>query len=65
MTPTVTAGVPAAENQRVWILLTLGVAWLVLSVAAAVLLGRSVRIADERSPGTGVQRPLTTAALVP
>ena len=42
----------------------LGVAWLVLSVAAAVLLGRSVRLADERSPGTGVQRPLPTAALL-
>ena len=57
-------GVPTAEDGRVWILLTLAVAWLVLSVAVAMLLGRSVRVADERSAGTGVHRPLTTAALL-
>jgi hypothetical protein len=35
--------------------------WAVLSVLAAVVLGRVIRLADRRSPGTGV--PLTTADL--
>jgi hypothetical protein len=37
------------------------VAWVLVAAAVAVVLGRSVRMADERSPGTGVDRPLTTA----
>ena len=35
--------------------------WAVLAVLAAVVLGRGIRLADRRSPGTGVA--LTTADL--
>jgi hypothetical protein len=38
-------------------------AWLLVAAVVAVVLGRSVRMADERSFGTGVDRPLTTADL--
>jgi hypothetical protein len=34
-------------------------AWVVVAVAFGVVLGRGVRLADERTPGTGVERPLT------
>lgn len=37
------------------------VAWLVVSVALALLIGRGIRLADRRSPGTGAA--LTTADL--
>jgi hypothetical protein len=37
------------------------VAWVLVAGLVAVVLGRAVRMADERSPGTGVDRPLTTA----
>jgi hypothetical protein len=39
------------------------IAWVLVALAVAVVLGRAVRMADERSPGTGVERPLTTADL--
>jgi hypothetical protein len=47
----------------VWLLWIVGglVGWLVVATLLAVLLGRGIRIADRRSPGTGV--PLTTADL--
>jgi hypothetical protein len=38
-------------------------AWVLVAAVVAVVLGRAVRMADERSPGTGVDRPLTTADL--
>jgi hypothetical protein len=39
------------------------VAWVLVAAIVAVVLGRSIRIADERSIGTAVNRPLTTADL--
>jgi hypothetical protein len=47
----------------VWLLWIVGglVGWLVVATLLAVLLGRGIRMADRRSPGTGV--PLTTADL--
>jgi hypothetical protein len=47
----------------VWWIWGLGVlaVWLVVATALALLLGRSIRLADRRSPGTGVA--LTTADL--
>jgi hypothetical protein len=47
----------------VWWLWVLGglVGWLVVATLLALLLGRGIRMADRRSPGTGV--PLTTADL--
>jgi hypothetical protein len=44
----------------VWVLGGL-VGWLVVATLLALLLGRGIRMADRRSPGTGV--PLTTADL--
>ncbi|MGY1698655.1 hypothetical protein [Geodermatophilus sp. SYSU D00766] len=37
-------------------------AWVVVAVVFGVVLGRGIRLADERSPGTGVERPLTAGA---
>ena len=45
-----------------WIVGVLAV-WSVAGLALAVVVGRGVRLADERSPGTGVAAPLTTADL--
>lgn len=45
-----------------WIVGGLAV-WVVVAVALGVVLGRGIRLADRNSPGTGVDRPLTTAAL--
>ena len=39
-------------------------AWFVVALAVGVVMGRGVRLADERSPGTGAGRPLTPAALL-
>ncbi|MGY1831703.1 hypothetical protein ACI8AA_14925 [Geodermatophilus sp. SYSU D01180] len=38
-------------------------AWVVVAVALGVVLGRGIRLADRRSPGTGVEEPLTPALL--
>ena len=46
------------------LLLAVGLAWVPLSLIAGVVIGRSVRLADERFPGRGAQRPLTPAAFV-
>lgn len=35
-------------------------AWLSIGLLVAVGVGRSIRLADERSPGTGVPAVLTT-----
>ncbi|SNS90970.1 hypothetical protein SAMN04488107_4271 [Geodermatophilus saharensis] len=40
-------------------------AWVVVAVVFGVVLGRGIRLADERSPGTGVERPLTAGAARP
>jgi hypothetical protein len=45
-----------------WILGVLAV-WTVGGLGLALVIGRAVRIADERTPGTGVAAPLTTADL--
>ena len=45
-----------------WILGVLAV-WSVVGLGLAVLIGRGIRLADERSPDTGVTAPLTTADL--
>ena len=37
------------------------VAWVLVAFVVAMVIGRVVRTADERSIGTGVERPLTTA----
>jgi hypothetical protein len=37
------------------------VAWVLVAFLVAMVIGRVVRTADERSIGTGVERPLTTA----
>jgi hypothetical protein len=48
----------------VWTWIVGGLAvWVVVAVALGVVLGRGIRLADRNSPGTGVDRPLTTAAL--
>ncbi len=36
--------------------------WVLLAVGLGIVLGRSIRLADLDSPGTGVDRPLTTEA---
>jgi hypothetical protein len=46
----------------VWVVVGL-VAWTVLAGLLAVVIGRSIRLADSRSPGTGVASVLTTADL--
>jgi hypothetical protein len=45
-----------------WILVGLAV-WLAFAFVVAVFVGRGIRLADERSPGTGVGTVLTTAHL--
>jgi hypothetical protein len=47
----------------VWALWVLGglVAWTLLASVVAVVVGKAIRLGDERSPGTGVSRPLTSA----
>src|SRR3954468_11933570 len=56
--------VPLADDDRlvwwVWVLGVLGV-WSVVATALGLLIGRAIRLADRRSPGTGVA--LTTADL--
>jgi hypothetical protein len=46
----------AADDDHVWWLWIVGglVAWLVVSAAVAVVIGRGIRLADARSVGTGV-----------
>ncbi|MGY1812826.1 hypothetical protein [Blastococcus sp. SYSU D00820] len=39
------------------------VVWVLAALLLALALGRGIRMADERTPGTGVERPLTTADL--
>jgi hypothetical protein len=47
----------------VWALWVLGgiVGWTLLAFLVAIVVGKSIRLADERSPGTGVERPLSSA----
>jgi hypothetical protein len=48
----------------VWTWIVGGLAvWVVVAVVLGVVLGRGIRLADRNSPGTGVDRSLTTAAL--
>ena len=46
-----------------WALWVLGglVGWTLLASVVAVVVGKAIRLGDERSPGTGVSRPLTSA----
>lgn len=52
-------------DTDVWtvLLLLLVVPWVAVSVPLAVVLGRSVRLADERATGTGAGGALSPAAL--
>jgi hypothetical protein len=45
-----------ADDHRVWWVWVLGVlaVWFVVAALVAVLIGRGIRLADRRSPGTGV-----------
>jgi hypothetical protein len=47
-----------------WIMTGLAI-WLAVGLLFALLIGRGIRMADQRSPGTGSSAPLTTADLVP
>jgi hypothetical protein len=59
----VTFRVRTADRDTVWWLWIVGVlvAWLGLALAVAVIVGRGIRIADRRSPGTGAVPLITTA----
>ncbi|MCW2700174.1 MAG: hypothetical protein JWQ45_1709 [Blastococcus sp.] len=55
----------AADTPSVWWLWVIGglAVWFVLAFAFAAVLGRSIRLADRRSPGPGASGVLTTADL--
>ena len=54
----------AADDIPVWTWVVGGLAaWVVVAVVLGVVVGRGIRLADQRSPGTGIDRPLTTATL--
>ena len=57
----------AADTSSVWWLWVVGgvAAWLALALLLAIVVGRSIRLADRRSPGTGENVVLTTADLEP
>jgi hypothetical protein len=59
----VTFRAKAADRNHVWWLWVVGVlvAWLGIALAVAVVVGRGIRIADRRSPGTGAVPLITTA----
>jgi hypothetical protein len=59
----VTFAAPAADEGSVWWLWVLGglVGWLAVALIVGIVIGRGIRIADGRTPNTGV--PLTTADL--
>jgi hypothetical protein len=61
----VTIGSAPADDHLVWWHWLVGglVVWLVVATAVGSLIGRSIRLADRRAPGTGVA--LTTADLPP
>ncbi len=53
-----------ADDEPVWTLLLFGaLLWLGVAVLVGVVIGRSIRLADEGSPQTGVDAVLTTARL--
>jgi hypothetical protein len=55
----------AADTGTVWWVWAVGgvAVWFVLAFLAATIVGRSIRLADRRSPGTGESTALTTADL--
>jgi hypothetical protein len=59
----VTSGSLPADDQLVWWHWVVGVlvVWVAIAVVLALVIGRGIRLADRRSPGTGVA--LTTADL--
>src|SRR3954464_11125651 len=61
----VTFPTAAADEGSVWWLWVLGglAVWSVVALLFAVVLGRGIRLADRRSPWTGLDDLLTTAAL--
>ena len=61
---TVTFDAEGADVAVVWWVWVLGavVVWVVAAVAVAVVLGRGIRLADLRSPGTGVTPSRSLAA---
>jgi hypothetical protein len=56
-----------ADDGQMWVLWVLAglAAWLVVAIVAAVILGRSIRLADRRSPGAVADAVLSTADLEP
>ena len=61
----VTFAATAADEHNVWWLWVFGglAVWTVLAFLFAVVIGRGIRMADRRSPGTGTHDVLTTADL--
>jgi hypothetical protein len=61
----VTLSAPAADDGQVWMTWVLGglAVWLVVAFLVAVVIGRSIRLADRRSPNVAVDGVLTTADL--
>jgi hypothetical protein len=61
----VTFAAAAADEGSVWWLWVLGglAVWTVVAVLLGIIVGRGIRLADRRSPGTGVDDVLTTADL--
>ncbi|WP_448642065.1 hypothetical protein [Geodermatophilus sp. URMC 63] len=54
----------AADDARVWTWVLGGLlVWTLIAVASGVVLGRGVRLADQRSAAAGVDRALTAALL--
>ena len=62
---TVTSCVRSADEYSVWWMWIIGVlaVWSIAGLGLALIIGRGVRMADERTPGTGVTVPMTTADL--
>jgi hypothetical protein len=61
----VTLSAAPADNGQVWVMWVLGglAVWLVVGFLVTVVIGRGIRLADRRSPGSGVHDLLTTADL--
>jgi hypothetical protein len=61
----VTLSAPAADDGQVWMTWVLGglAVWLVVAFLVAVVIGRSIRLADRRSLNMAVDDVLTTAHL--
>lgn len=63
----VTVSAPAADTEQVWVTWVLAglAAWLVLAFVVAVVIGRSIRLADRRAPRAATAAVLTPPDLAP